>query len=436
VTDKTSLNHFSLLAPLEQTFGLSCLANACAANLMTPLFTITGSNTIPTLPPPFNFPTSNDTISAQGAGKPAGAVSLNGITSWTQVPSINFGNQDNVLSGVSAASATDVWAVGAFIPSLNGVLNTLAHHFDGTRWTAFALPNVGTQENLLQAVSMPSPGKAWAVGYFINGKFQQQTLIEHFDGTVWSVVPSPSPGARQNILYGVAAITDTDVWAVGGFEDANDVWHTLTEHWDGSTWTAVNAVDAGTHGNQFYALKALASNNVYAVGQQANAGSPSQALIEHWNGTAWSVVTSPADSATALPLGVTATATSLTLVGEQETDTAPYTSYVASGAPTRLAIQSTPTIGTGENDPFAVTFANDGSTWVVGWAINPATDSHDPLVLQGVNGTFSVVTVPNPSSGGDSGFAAIATVPGGGMWAVGGTATAKSNVSTLIEFHP
>ena len=436
VTDKTSLNHFSLLASLEQTFGLSCLANACTASLMTPLFTITGSNTIPTLPPPFNFPTSTDTISAQGTGKPAGAVSLNGVTSWTQVPSINFGNQDNVLAGVSAASATDVWAVGAYIPSLNGVLNTLAHHFDGTRWTAFTLPNVGAQENLLQAVSMPSPGKAWAVGYFINGKFQQQTLTEHFDGSVWSVVPSPSPGARQNLLYGVAAITDTDVWAVGGFEDANDVWHALTEHWDGSTWTQVNAVDAGTHGNQFYAVKALASDSVYAVGQQANAGFPNQALIEHWNGTAWSVVKSPADAATSLPLGVTAIAASLTLVGEQETDTAPYTSYVASGAPNALAIQSTPNLGTGENDPFAVTIANDGSTWVVGWAINPATGSHDPLVLQGVNGTFSLVSVPNPSSGGDSGFAAITTVPGGGMWAVGGTATAKSNISTLIEFHP
>jgi hypothetical protein len=436
VKDKTSLNHFSLLASLEQTFGLGCLANACTANLMTPLFTITGSTTVPTLPPPFNFPTCTDTISAQGAGKAGSAVSLNGVTGWTQVPSVNFTSQDNVLAGVSAASATDVWAVGAFGPSLNAPLNTLAEHFDGTRWTAFPLPNVGAQQNILQAVSMPAPGKAWAVGDFINGKFQQQTLIEHFDGTVWSVVPSPSPGALQNILYGVAAITDTDVWAVGAFEDANDLWHTLTEHWDGSTWSVVTAVDAGTHGNQFYAVKALAANNVYAIGQQANAGFPNEALIEHWNGTAWSVVTSPADAATALPLGLTATATSLTVVGQQETDTAPYTSYVAAGSPTALGIQPTPNLGTGENDAFAATIANDASTWVVGWAVNPATDLHDPLVLQGVNGTFSLVSVPNPSSGGDSGFAAITTVPGGGMWAVGGTATAKSNISTLIEFHP
>ena len=437
VTDKTSLNHFSLLASVEATFSLPCLANACTANLMTPLFTVTGVNTVPTLPPPFVFPAGNNTISPAGASKAASPAQINGVTTWTQVPTANFGNQDNILAGVSAASATDVWAVGAFTPGLNAPLNALAHHFDGTRWTAFQLPNVGSQQNILQAVSMPGPGKAWAVGDFIDGNFVQQTLIQHFDGTAWSVVPSPSPGAEQNILYGVAAITDTDVWAVGGSEDANSLWHTLTMHWNGSTWTVVNAVDAGTNGNQFYAVKALATNNVYAVGQQAGAAFPNEALVEHWDGKSWSVVSSPADpSASALPMALTATASSLTVVGEQETDTVPYTSYIASGAPSSLALESAPPLGAGENDPFAVTLANDGSTWVVGWAINPASDLHDPLVLQGVNGTFSVVSVPNPSNLGDSGFTAITTIPGGGMWAVGVTATANSNYSAFIEFHP
>ncbi|HEY6349333.1 MAG TPA: alkaline phosphatase family protein [Candidatus Angelobacter sp.] len=436
VKDKTSLTHFSLLASLQQTFGLPCLANACTANLMTALFTITGSMTVPTLPAPFDFPTSNDMISKQGTVKNGPAVSLTGLTGWTQVTTPNFGTNDNVLAGVSAASTTDVWAVGAFIPTANGVLNALAQHFDGIRWVAIPLPNVGDQQNILQAVSMPGPGKAWAVGDFINGKFHQHTLIEHFDGAEWSVVSSPNPGDQQNILYGVAAISDTDVWAVGAFQDANDLWHTLAEHWDGSKWSVVDTVDPGTHGNQLFAVKALASNNVYAIGQRANAGFPNQALIEHWDGTAWSVVTAPAHtSASALPLGLTA-ASSLTIVGQQETDTAPYTSYVAVGSPATLAIQPTPTMGTGENDLFAVTIANDGSTWAVGWAINPATDLHDPLVMQGVNGTFSLVSVPNPFSGGDSGFAAITTIPGGGMWAVGGATSPTSNVRSFIEFHP
>jgi hypothetical protein len=402
---------------------------------MTNLFTITASNTIPTLPAPFNFPTSTDTISTQGDGHSAGAVSLTG-SGWTVQPSFSFGSQDNILAGVSAASTTDAWAVGAFIPSSTGVLATLAHHFDGTSWTAFPLPNVGVQQNVLQAVSMPGPGKAWAVGYFVNGKFQQQTLIEHFDSTVWSVVPSPSPGALQNILYGVAAVTDTDVWAVGADQDANGLWHTLAEHWDGSAWSVVKTVDAGANGNQFYAVKALASNSVYAVGQQAGAGFPNQALVEHWDGKTWSVVAAPADASTALPLGVTATASSLTFVGEQETDTAPYTNYVVAGSPGSLSIQSTPNAGSGENDLFATATANDGTTFAVGWDINTNSGNHDPLILHGVNGTWSIDSTPNPTTGGDSGFAAVSPIPGGGLWAVGVTATGKSNFSSLIEFHP
>ena len=438
VTDKTSFNHYSLLASLQQTFGLGCLLNSCTATPMTNLFAVTGSTTVPTLPPPFNFPASSDTISAQGAERQAASASLTG-SGWMVVPSYSFGSRDNILAGVSAASLTDAWAVGAYYPSSSNVLATLAQHFDGTRWTAFPLPNVGVQENVLYAVSMPSAGKAWAAGYFVNGKFQQQTLIEHFDGNAWSVIPSPSPGAEQNILFGVAAISDSDVWAVGAEQDANGLWHTLTEHWNGSAWSVVNAVDAGSSGNQFYAVKALASNNVYAVGQQSGAGFPSQALVEHWDGKAWNVVTSPADtSASVLPLGVTATASSSTIVGEQETDTAPYTTYAAAGGPSGLSIQTTPNAGTGENDLFAVATAADGSIWAVGWDIDTNTGNHDPLILQGKNGVWSLVSSPSLGNGTDSGFAAITAIPGGGLWAVGVTAPPKGagSYSTLIEFHP
>jgi hypothetical protein len=435
VADKTSYNHYSLLASLQQTFGLGCLLNSCSATPMTSLFAITGSTSIPTLPPPYNFPSGSNTISAEGAGKAAASVSLGG-SGWMVVPSYSFGSLDNVLAGVSAASQTDAWAVGAYYPGSSNVLATLAHHWDGTRWTAYPLPNVGVQENALLGVSMPSPGKAWAVGYYVNGSFEQQTLVEHFDGTTWSVVPSPSPGALHNILYGLAAISDSDVWAVGAEQDSTGLWHTLSEHWDGSAWSVVGAVDAGSNGNQFYAVTALATNNVYAVGQQAGAGFPGQALVEHWDGKAWSVVASPADSsASALPLGVTATSSSLAVVGQQETDTAPYTTYVAAGAPNALGLQSTPNAGTSENDLFAAATAADGSTWAVGWDINTTTGNHDPLVLQGVNGVWSLISTPSLGTG-DSGLAAITGIPGGGLWAVGVTSTSKGNYSTLIEWHP
>ncbi|MBV8357616.1 MAG: hypothetical protein JO189_06725 [Deltaproteobacteria bacterium] len=435
VKDNTSYNHYSLLASLQQTFGLGCLRHSCTVLPMAHLFAITGSTTVSTLPPPYLFPTSSDRISKQGAGLAAGKASLTG-SGWQVVPSRNLSGQDNVLAAISAASFTDAWSVGTYYPGSSGVLATLAHHFDGTRWTAYQLPNVGMQENALLAVSMPSPNDAWAVGYYVDGKFKQRTLIEHFDGREWLVVPSPNPGRLQNILFGVAAISDNDVWAVGEAQDTNGCWQTLTEHWDGSSWSVVPAVNPGRTGNQLYAVKAITSDDVYAVGQRADNGFPNKALIEHWNGTAWNVVPGPTDvSASALPLGLTATPDSLTIVGQQETDTAPYTTYVATGAPHALSILKTPNAGAGENDLFAAETAADGSTWAVGWNIVPQTGNHDPLVLHGVSGIWSIVSSPRFAASSDSGFANITAIPGGGLWAVGVTSQTNGNYATLIEYH-
>src|SRR5258707_14974757 len=91
--------------------------------------------------------------------------------------------------------------------------------------------------NTLLGVSELPNGPTWAVGYYTDANWVDQTLIEHYDGVTWSVVPSPSPGAQRDILTSVAAISDNDVWATGEQMDAAGTWHTLAEHWDGTSWT-------------------------------------------------------------------------------------------------------------------------------------------------------------------------------------------------------
>src|SRR5689334_20493178 len=55
----------------------------------------------------------------------------------------------------------------------------------------------------------------------------------------WSVVPSPSPGTSEDLLNGVAAVSSTDVWAVGDYYNGNSALLTLVEHWDGASWSVV-----------------------------------------------------------------------------------------------------------------------------------------------------------------------------------------------------
>jgi hypothetical protein len=437
--DSTPYSHYSLLATLQNNFGLPCLLNSCTANLMTPLFQVTGSSGVVPLPPPFNPPPNGDN-SVSPVGTPVAGPAIDpDAAGWTVVKSPTIPPFDNVLASVSAGSSKDAWAVGEFYsPTGDGtVLNTFGEHFDGTRWTAYPLPNVGSNLNALFSVSELPSGETWAVGYYVDAHYSQHTLTEHFDGTTWTVVPSPSPGARQNILYGVAALSSSDVWAVGGSEDAGGTWHALAEHWDGDKWRIVPAVDAGSTGNVFYSISASSSRSVFAVGIQAGTSFPSKALAEQWDGEEWEIVSTPTDpGGTDVVLGVTASGSSVTLVGDRESSTAPYTTLVASGGEDGVSLTATPNSPLGENDLFSATTAADGTTWAVGWVLDLSTGNHVTITEDGVNGSWSIVRSPNPNvANGDDGLSSVTAIPGGGLWAVGVSTDASGNYATLILHH-
>src|SRR5262249_14092188 len=163
------------------------------------------------------------------------------------------------------------------------VLQMLGAHCEGSRWPAFPLPNVGPNENSLLGVSELSNGNAWAVGYFIDRGYAQNALAEHFDGRHWNVIQVPQPGAEGNILYGVAAIADNNVWAVGGARDAQAVWHPLVEHWNGTSWAVVPFPTSADSGSELlYAVSATSSSDVYATGQDGIAF-PQQMVIGHFD---------------------------------------------------------------------------------------------------------------------------------------------------------
>jgi hypothetical protein len=309
----------------------------------------------------------------------------------------------------------------------------MAEHWDGSTWSEYPLPNVGANQNTLFGVSELPSGSSWAVGYYLDANWVDQTLVEHWNGSTWSVIPGPSPGAQGNILYGVAALADNNVWAVGIQLDANEGTHPLIEHWDGTSWTAVPAVDPNGGGNALYAVDATSSGSVYAVGQ-TGAAFPSQALVEHWNGSAWSLLASPADSSESLTtLGVTGSDTALTLVGDRESGTAPYTTEVATGAPSSLSLATSPSNGTGENDLFGAATGADGTIYAVGWYVDPSSGNYFSLIEHETGGVWSIDSTPDPGTG-SNGFAGITAIPGGGLWAVGNSSS-NGNNATLIAHH-
>jgi protein involved in ribonucleotide reduction len=204
--------------------------------------------------------------------------------SWVVVNSPNVGTNTNNLTAV-AGSGNNVWAVGYYYtgPATN-IWKTLTMHWNGSAWSIVPSPNVGGNSNFLFGVS-GSGNDVWAVGYYytFNGS---GTMTLHWDGGAWSVVPSPNASGAS----GLNAVSGggNDVWAVGTYSDGSAA-RTFTLHWDGSTWSQVQSPNVGTESNQLYAVTG-SGNDVWAVGYYTFFG---QTLTLHWNGSSWSVVASP-----------------------------------------------------------------------------------------------------------------------------------------------
>jgi hypothetical protein len=181
-----------------------------------------------------------------------GAVSYNLFehwngTSWT--PTFINDPTFEALTGVSEDAIDDAWAVGWVSPEGDGSNGTLAIHWNGTKWSGVATPaNLGEGPNQLNAVVALAPDNAWAVGYSTPGLAGQSatlTLILHWDGTTWSIVPSPNVGphstSQSNRLLGITANSADDIYAFGSYFAADGSGHqmTLLLHWDGTSWTIV-----------------------------------------------------------------------------------------------------------------------------------------------------------------------------------------------------
>jgi hypothetical protein len=194
------------------------------------------------------------------------------------------------LDGVVAFSPTDIWVVGS------SAGRTLIDHYDGASWSIVPSPNSSsTSSDRLLSVAATSASNIWAVGDSSDGA-TNRTLVEHWNGTGWSIVASPNFGAGNNTLNAVGAISASAAWAVGTSTDTAGLPETLTERWDGSNWTVVKSptVDAGNIANTLLSVSALTPSNAWAAGYiQNDKTAIVHPLVEHWDGQMWKIVPSP-----------------------------------------------------------------------------------------------------------------------------------------------
>ena len=212
-------------------------------------------------------------------------------TRWTATTNPESDSNYRALSGVSILPGGAAWAVGYAIGS-RGQHTPILQHWDGTAWHADPGPaSAGPGGDELAAVQALSAGDVWAVGHATGAApSSSRTQALHWDGTAWRVVPTVDPATGLNYLVSVAAAAPSDVWAAGYSSNPGAAYTTLIEHWDGQRWSLVPSPNVGSNLNKLNAISVISSGEVWAAGYYLDAGHLARALTEHWDGRRWSVV--------------------------------------------------------------------------------------------------------------------------------------------------
>lgn len=240
----------------------------------------------------------NDVWSVGGHGQ-SYSMHWNG-NAWTQVPLPPITSQGssgvtNYLEDIAAVSSNDIWMVGA-VDSLNGKTATLTMHWDGAQWTQIPSPNVpaagrGNASQGLESVVALASNNVWAAGQSRDGE-SVRTLIMHWDGVQWSIVPTPNGPSGDGWLHGIAAAAANDIWAVGEYSTTGKqpaaAARSLALHWDGASWTAFTPPNPSVTGvNPLQSVVARGANDFYAVGSSETANEGLNTFVAHWDGTQW-----------------------------------------------------------------------------------------------------------------------------------------------------
>jgi DNA-binding beta-propeller fold protein YncE len=101
----------------------------------------------------------------------------------------------------------------------------------------------------------------------------------------WQMVSAAGAG----FLSGVAAVAANNVWAVGATSQDPTRAKALIEHWDGTQWHVVSGASIAAP-SQLRAVAAITANDIWAVGSSWPVGKSPMGVIAHWDGQRWRIV--------------------------------------------------------------------------------------------------------------------------------------------------
>ena len=301
---------------------------------------------------------------------------------------------ETFLTSVSCVSPTACAAVG--YGRIGARTTTIAERWDGTDWHLQATPNIkGVNSSRLSSVSCSAASACTAVGFSGELFGDPQAVAERWDGMSWSLQANPAPlGATRTALSSVSCPSHASCVATGYWHDNAKGGGTLAEHWDGSTWT-IEPTPGGLTA-KYTAVSCTTPNACLVVGKS----DLSDFVTARWDGASWTSTTAPPTDTFIgtdyLGLSCGSTVNACVAVGAAQTARFDFT-YVAlaaawDGSSWTLQTTTSPS-GATANELVAVSCATERSCVAVGYQyISP--DARQPLVEHWNGAGWRVRTTP------------------------------------------
>jgi hypothetical protein len=325
------------------------------------------------------------------------------------------------LLGVACTAPSACTAVGASTTT-TGAVRAVAERWNGGTWSLQPTPNPAGG-GALNSVSCTSPSACTAVG----GRADGTTLAERWNGTRWSIQPTPNPSQGGATLSGVSCTSASACTAVGGSNAFTPRARTLAERWNGTRWSIQPTPNPAQGGGFLASVACATSSGCTAVGV-SNAGT----LAEGWNGTGWSIQPTPN------PAGAQFAFLNSVSCASSSACTAAGTYFNSSGTPQTLAEhwdgaswhrQATPNRG----PSFLIGLVCTSAAACTAVGYSNTNQSPAVLVARSAGSTWRTQAAPNPAGAASSHLNGVACTARSACIAVGDTTSRSRTVATLAE---
>ncbi len=210
------------------------------------------------------------------------------LPAWGQVPSPNAGfHPNNSLYDAVVLSPTNIWAVGGWgdMYSYPFEVTPMIQHWDGTQWTIADLP-AELPNSTLYGVDASSESNVWAVGNY------QDPAIFRYDGMAWSEQTPLIGTYNWRNFRDVEVLSPDNVWVTGVGQINYTQNFLLLFHWNGSSWDDQSIAFNYGEITEVGGIEAISSTQIWVVGS----GNSPNGRVNHlyrFDGTAWEPVTDP-----------------------------------------------------------------------------------------------------------------------------------------------